>query len=56
MSSNTNSKNKAMTWQALCLMAYTVVWGFCNTVNGFGNQGLKVGVSWMIVLLFYLIT
>lgn len=55
MSSNTNSKNKAMTWQALCLMAYTVVWGFGNTVNGFANQGLKVVVSWMILFLFYFI-
>ena len=41
MSSNTNSKNKAMTWQALCLMAYTVVWGFGNTVNGFANQSRR---------------
>ena len=44
-----------MTWQALCLMAYTVVWGFGNTVNGFANQGLKVVVSWMILFLFYFI-
>ena len=55
MSSSTNSKGKAMTWQALCLMAYTVVWGFGNTVNGFANQGLKVVVSWMILFLFYFI-
>ena len=55
MSSNANSKNKALTWQALCLMAYTVVWGFGNTVNGFANQGLKVVVSWMILFLFYFI-
>jgi amino acid transporter len=55
MSSNENNKSKAMTWQALCLMAYTVVWGFGNTVNGFANQGLKVIVSWMILFLFYFI-
>lgn len=55
MSKEHKFKNKAMTWQALCLMAYTVVWGFGNTVNGFANQGLKVVVSWMILFLFYFI-
>ena len=41
--------NKVLSWQALCLMTFTAVWGFGNVVNGFANQGLKVVVSWILM-------
>lgn len=47
--------NKLLSWQALCLMTFTSVWGFGNVVNGFANQGLKVVVSWILMFAFYFI-
>jgi amino acid transporter len=47
--------NKVLSWQALCLMTFTAVWGFGNVVNGFANQGLKVVVSWILMFGLYFV-
>ncbi len=46
---------KNLTWQSLTLMAFTVVWGFGNVVNGYANQGLQIVVSWVLMFGLYFI-
>ncbi|GAA0121477.1 amino acid permease [Clostridium faecium] len=46
---------KKLTWQNLALMAFVTVWGFGNVVNNFANQGLKVIVSWILIIALYFV-
>jgi amino acid transporter len=46
---------KALSWQSLCLMTFTSVWGFGNVVNGFANQGLKAVISWILMFSLYFV-
>ncbi|HCQ88438.1 MULTISPECIES: amino acid permease [unclassified Clostridium] len=50
-----NSEAKRLTWQNLALMAFVTVWGFGNVVNNFANQGLKVIVSWILIIGLYFV-
>lgn len=52
MSDNTE---RSLTWKNLALMAFVMVWGFGNVVNNFANQGLKVIVSWVLIISLYFI-
>lgn len=51
---NTN-ETRNLTWRNLALMAFVMVWGFGNVVNNFANQGLKVIVSWALIISLYFI-
>ena len=46
---------KKLRWYNLALMAFVSVWGFGNVVNNFANQGLKVIVSWVLIIGLYFV-
>ena len=48
-------ETKKLRWYNLALMAFVSVWGFGNVVNNFANQGLKVIVSWILIIALYFI-
>lgn len=50
-----NGNSKKLGWNNLALMAFVSVWGFGNVVNGFANQGMKVVVSWILMLALYFV-
>ncbi|MGL4771985.1 MAG: amino acid permease [Clostridium sp.] len=48
-------EQKKLRWYNLALMAFVSVWGFGNVVNNFSNQGLKVIVSWVLIIGLYFV-
>ncbi|MGL5151311.1 MAG: amino acid permease [Clostridium sp.] len=48
-------EQKKLRWYNLALMAFVSVWGFGNVVNNFANQGLKVLVSWVLIIGLYFV-
>lgn len=48
-------EQRRLKWHDLALMAFVSVWGFGNVVNNFANQGLKVIVSWVLILCLYFV-
>lgn len=48
-------EEKKLRWYNLALMAFVSVWGFGNVVNNFANQGLKVIVSWVLIIGLYFV-
>lgn len=46
---------RRLRWYNLALMAFVMVWGFGNVVNNYANQGLKVIVSWFLIIGLYFI-
>lgn len=49
------NEEKKLRWYNLALMAFVSVWGFGNVVNNFANQGLKVIVSWVLIIGLYFV-
>ena len=48
--------SKKMMWPTLATMAFSIVWGFGNVVNGFIYfDGTKVILSWIIIFLLFFI-
>lgn len=50
-----NNETRNLTWRNLAFMAFSMVWGFGNVVNNFANQGLKVIVSWVLIIALYFV-
>lgn len=50
-----NTEAKKLRWHNLALMAFVMVWGFGNVVNNYANQGLKVIVSWVLIIALYFV-
>ena len=48
-------QDKNLLWYNLAMMAFVSVWGFGNVVNNFANQGLKVVVSWVLIIALYFV-
>ncbi|MDD6796388.1 MAG: amino acid permease [Clostridiaceae bacterium] len=48
-------EDKKLRWYNLALMAFVSVWGFGNVVNNFANQGLKVIISWILIIGLYFV-
>ncbi|MGG7178544.1 amino acid permease [Clostridium paraputrificum] len=48
-------QEKKLRWHDLALMAFVSVWGFGNVVNNFANQGLKVIISWILIIGLYFV-
>ena len=48
-------EQKKLRWYDLALMAFVSVWGFGNVVNNFANQGLKVVISWILIIGLYFV-
>ena len=51
-----NKETKRITWLTLAFMAFSIVWGFGNVINGFSEfGGLQAIVSWIIIFIIYFI-
>lgn len=50
-----SQQEKNLRWYNLAMMAFVSVWGFGNVVNNFANQGLKVIVSWVLIIVLYFV-
>lgn len=50
-----NNEARNLRWYNLALMAFVMVWGFGNVVNNYANQGLKVIVSWVLMIALYFV-
>ena len=48
-------QNKKLRWYNMAMMAFVAVWGFGNVVNNYANQGIKVVVSWILIMLLYFV-
>ena len=48
-------QDKKLLWYNLAMMAFVSVWGFGNVVNNFAYQGLKVVVSWVLIIALYFV-
>lgn len=50
------SNDKKILWYTLAFMAFSVVWGFGNVINGFAMYGgLKAIISWIIIFALYFV-
>ncbi|GAA0116172.1 amino acid permease [Clostridium senegalense] len=50
-----DNEGEKLRWYNLGLMGFVSVWGFGNVVNNYANQGLKVIVSWVLIIALYFI-
>src|SRR3712207_3160268 len=50
-----NENQKKMRWYNLAMMGFMTVWGFGNVVNNYANQGLRIVVSWLLIMTLYFI-
>ncbi|MEA5136295.1 MAG: amino acid permease [Candidatus Fimivivens sp.] len=49
-------KENQILWYTLAFMAFSVVWGFGNIINGFSEYGgLKAIIAWSIIFVLYFI-
>lgn len=50
------SNDKKILWYTLAFMAFSVVWGFGNVINGFAMYGgLRAIISWIIIFAIYFV-
>ncbi|WP_146994870.1 amino acid permease [Schleiferilactobacillus harbinensis] len=49
------AEQKQLRWYNIALLAFVAVWGLGNVVNNFYNQGLKVIVSWILIMILYFV-
>src|SRR3712207_9036537 len=50
-----NASKSKMRWYNLAMMGFMSVWGFGNIVNHYANQGLRIVVSWLLIMTLYFI-
>lgn len=50
-----NASKSKMRWYNLAMMGFMSVWGFGNIVNNYANQGLRIVVSWILIMSLYFI-
>ena len=48
-------EHKKLRWYNMAMMAFVAVWGFGNVVNNYANQGIKVVVSWILIMALYFV-
>ena len=46
---------KQLRWYNVALIAFVAVWGLGNVVNNYAQQGLSVGTSWILIMIFYFV-